>query len=82
MTALNATPVRSARFLSGLHFGFANGKPLAFASIYSLLMQQALLISFTEIFMGCAIVAAIAAVVGWLFRKVTYHHADPGKALH
>ncbi|UWZ86692.1 DHA2 family efflux MFS transporter permease subunit [Occallatibacter riparius] len=66
----------------GMHFGWANGKPLALASIYSLVMQQALLISFTEIFLGCAIVAGFAAIVGWLFRKVTFHHVDPEKSMH
>jgi DHA2 family multidrug resistance protein len=65
-----------------LHFGISNGRPLALASIYRLLEQQALLISFTEIFLGCAVVAGIAAIVRWSFRKITFHHADPERSIH
>jgi MFS transporter, DHA2 family, multidrug resistance protein len=66
----------------GLHFGWSNGRPLALASVYRLLMQQALLMSFTEIFLGCAAVPGIAALGGWLFRRITYHQPDPAKSLH
>jgi DHA2 family multidrug resistance protein len=57
----------------GIHFGLPNGQPVALAAIYRLLLQQALLISFSEIFYGCAIIAAIAAIVGWFFRRLEIH---------
>jgi DHA2 family multidrug resistance protein len=64
-----------------MHFGRNNGGPLALASIYRLLQQQALLMSFTEVFLGCAVIAAIAAMLGWLFRKITYR-ADRAESMH
>lgn len=53
-----------------MHSGPHQGRLMAFDVIYHLLQQQALLMSFSEILYGCAIIAAIAAAVGWLFRRV------------
>ena len=66
----------------GIHLGRDNGFPAALGSIYRLLQQQATLMSFSEVFYGCAIVAAIAAVAGWTFRKMPPHPPDPGRSMH
>jgi DHA2 family multidrug resistance protein len=64
---------RFAHYLGG-HFGRSAGHPLALAALYRLLQQQALLLSFIDIFRWSALIAGIAAILGWLFRKV--HHPD------
>ncbi|HEY2861653.1 MAG TPA: DHA2 family efflux MFS transporter permease subunit [Terracidiphilus sp.] len=74
--------VRSFTGYFGMHFGRANGHAGALASIYRMMEQQALLMSFTEIFYGCAIVAGVAAIVGWTFRKMPPHPPDPKRAMH
>jgi MFS transporter, DHA2 family, multidrug resistance protein len=55
-------------FLAG-HFGRAAGQPMSLIAIYQMLEQQAMLLSFIDIFRWSALVAAIGAVLGWLFRK-------------
>jgi DHA2 family multidrug resistance protein len=57
--------------------GHAAGQPLALASVYRLLQQQALLLSFTDIFRWCALITAVAAVLGWLFRRVRHPDDAP-----
>lgn len=58
----------------GFHFGIQLGRPYGIpaglAAIYRLLQQQAMLLSFIDIFRWSAVVAAIAAVLGWAFRKI------------
>ncbi|HVU44653.1 MAG TPA: DHA2 family efflux MFS transporter permease subunit [Terracidiphilus sp.] len=56
------------------HMGHAAGYPLALGHLYRMLQQQALLLSFLDIFRWCALITAVAAALGWLFRKVKIHH--------
>lgn len=65
----------------GRHFGRPAGRPMALEAVYHLLQQQALLLSFIDIFRWSAIVAGFAAILGWLFRKVK-HHGDPHAMSH
>lgn len=65
----------------GRHFGRAAGRPMAYEAINHLLQQQALLLSFIDIFRWSAIVAGVAAILGWLFRKVK-HHEDTVSMSH
>lgn len=60
----------------GMHFGRAAGMPMSLAAIYRQLQQQALLLSFVDIFRWTALVSSVAALFGWLFRKVI-HHSEP-----
>ena len=60
----------------GSHFGWAAGKPMALAAIYQLLQQQAMLLSFIDIFRWSALVACVAAILGWLFHKLPYLGGD------
>ena len=54
----------------GMHLGSAAGAPAAFAMLYRHLQQQALLLAFIDIFRWTALVTAVAALLGWLFRKM------------
>ena len=69
-----------SRYL-GMRMGHAAGEPLAVAQLYRMLQQQALLLSFLDIFRWCAVITAIAAALGWLFRKIKIHH-DGSVATH
>jgi MFS transporter, DHA2 family, multidrug resistance protein len=60
---------RLSRYLGG-HLGHAAGHPAALAMIYRMMQQQALLLSFLDIFQWSAIVAACAALLSWSFKRV------------
>ncbi len=60
-----------------MHFGRAAGRPMALGTLYRMLQQQALLLSFIDIFRWTAMLASIGAVLGWLFRKLP--HIGPAK---
>ena len=55
-------------FLGG-YFGRAQGMPMSLAALYGMLQRQALLMSFLDIFRWTALIAGVAAALGWLFRK-------------
>ena len=48
---------------------------------YRQLEQQAMLLSFVDVFRWTAVVAFVSAAVVWLFRKVT-HHKDGSVQVH
>jgi DHA2 family multidrug resistance protein len=58
----------------GSQFGQPQGKSMALAAVYHLLQQQALLLSFIDIFRWSALVSAVAAALGWLFHRMAPHH--------
>jgi len=62
----------------GRQLGRPAGRPMALGAIYHLLQQQALLLSFIDIFRWSAIIAGAAAILGWLFRKVKHHDDAAG----
>ncbi|MFP5236467.1 MAG: DHA2 family efflux MFS transporter permease subunit [Acidobacteriota bacterium] len=68
-------------FHFGIHLGPAHGIPAGLAAIYRLLQQQAMLLSFIDIFRWSAVVAAIAAVLGWAFHKIDLSE-EHGAAVH
>ena len=57
----------------GMHLGSATGHPAALAMLYRHLQQQALLLAFIDVFRWTALITAVAAVLGWLFRRVVVH---------
>ncbi len=57
-----------------VQMGRAAGYPLALGQLYRMLQQQALLLSFLDIFRWSALVTAVAAALGWLFRKIKIQH--------
>jgi DHA2 family multidrug resistance protein len=59
----------------GRHFGAAAGQRAALGLTYRQLEQQAMLLSFVDIFRWTAVVAFASAIVVWLFHKVS-HGAD------
>ena len=59
----------------GRHFGAAAGQHAALGMTYRQLEQQALLLSFVDVFRYTALVAFASAIVVWLFHKVS-HRAD------
>ena len=54
----------------GGYFGRPQGMPMSLAALYGMLQRQALLMSFLDIFRWTALVASVAAALGWLFRKL------------
>ena len=60
----------------GSHLGPANGPPAALGSIYRMMQQQAMLLSFIDVFRWCALVTVFCAGLAWLFRKVVHHDED------
>jgi DHA2 family multidrug resistance protein len=60
----------------GHHLGAAAGQPGALGLMYRQLEQQAMLLSFIDVFRWTALVAFTCAILGWLFHKVT--HRDDG----
>jgi DHA2 family multidrug resistance protein len=64
--------VRLSRYL-GMHLGGAAGQPAAVGMLYRRMLQQAMLLSFMDIFRWSALVALAAAAIGWLFHKVDLH---------
>jgi DHA2 family multidrug resistance protein len=63
-------------FLGG-QLGRAAGQPAALGSLYHLLVQQAMLLSFIDIFRWSALVTVLCAGLSWLFRPVK-HQDGPG----
>jgi Holliday junction resolvase len=49
--------------------------------VYRQLEQQAMLLSFIDVFRWTALVAFTCAIVGWLFHKVT-HREDGSVKVH
>jgi DHA2 family multidrug resistance protein len=64
----------------GRHFGAAAGQPAAMALTYRELEQQAMLLSFVDVFRWTAVSIFTAAVMVWLFHKVKPHAESPAKA--
>jgi DHA2 family multidrug resistance protein len=65
----------------GQHLGSASGPRAALELTYHQLEQQALLLSFVDIFRWTAVVAFASAVAVWLFQKVT-HRRDGSVHVH
>jgi DHA2 family multidrug resistance protein len=65
----------------GSHLGAAAGQPAALGLTYRQLEQQAMLLSFIDVFRWTALVAFASAAVVWLFHKVT-HHEDGSVKVH
>jgi DHA2 family multidrug resistance protein len=58
------------------HLGRAQGEPAALAAMYMQLERQALLWGFVDVFRWTALVAFVAGMVVWLFRRIS--HGDDG----
>lgn len=56
----------------GHHLGPPAGEPAALSILYLQLQRQSLLWAFIDVFRWTALIAFLAAIVTWLFRKVTY----------
>jgi DHA2 family multidrug resistance protein len=65
----------------GHHLGAASGPRAAMGLVYRQLEQQAMLLSFIDVFRWTALVAFLCAIVGWLFHKVT-HREDGSVKVH
>jgi DHA2 family multidrug resistance protein len=65
----------------GHHLGAAAGQRAALGLTYRQLEQQAMLLSFIDVFRWTALVAFASAAVVWLFRKVT-HNRDGSVKVH
>jgi hypothetical protein len=65
----------------GHHLGAAAGQRAALGLTYRQLEQQAMLLSFIDVFRWTALVAFTCAIVGWLFHKVT-HRVDGSVKVH
>ena len=65
----------------GHHLGTAAGQRAALGLTYRQLEQQAMLLSFIDVFRWTALVAFASAAVVWLFRKVT-HNRDGSVKVH
>jgi DHA2 family multidrug resistance protein len=65
----------------GHHLGAATGPRAAMGLVYRQLEQQAMLLSFIDVFRWTALVAFACAIVGWLFHKVT-HREDGSVKVH
>ncbi|MGA1981748.1 MAG: DHA2 family efflux MFS transporter permease subunit [Acidobacteriaceae bacterium] len=65
----------------GNHLGAAAGQHAALGLTYRQLEQQAMLLSFIDVFRWTALVAFTCAIVGWLFHKVT-HRGDGSVKVH
>lgn len=66
---LQQTIARFSQYFS-IHLGPAHGRQASLAVLYRMLQQQAMLLSFVDIFRWSALVAALGAVLGWAFHKV------------
>jgi DHA2 family multidrug resistance protein len=64
----------------GQHFGAAAGQPAALGLTYRELEQQAMLLSFIDVFRWTAVSIFSAAAMVWLFHKVKPHAEGPAKA--
>ncbi len=62
------------------YYGHDTGHQLALGVLYRMLQQQALLLSFLDIFRWCAAITAVAAGLGWIFRRVKPHELASGPA--
>jgi MFS transporter, DHA2 family, multidrug resistance protein len=65
----------------GRQLGPRVGQPAALAAMYMQLQRQALLWSFVDIFRWIALVAFAAALLAWLFRRISAH-ADGSVQMH
>ena len=65
----------------GRRLGQVSGPRAAMGLIYRQMEQQALLLSFIDIFRWTALVALASALVVWFFHKVT-HHQDGSVQVH
>lgn len=65
----------------GSQLGRPSGRPGALAAMYLQLQQQAMLWAFVDIFRWTALVAFLAAILAWLFRKVVAQN-DGSVSLH
>jgi DHA2 family multidrug resistance protein len=64
----------------GQHFGVAAGQPAAMGLTYRELEQQAMLLSFVDIFRWTAVSIFTAAMMVWLFHKVKPHAEGKARA--
>jgi DHA2 family multidrug resistance protein len=62
----------------GAHLGPSTGRALAMGSIYRMLIQQSMLLSFIDVFRWCALVTVFCAALSWIFRRVEHpEHHEP-----
>jgi DHA2 family multidrug resistance protein len=73
--------VHSAGAYLGQHMGPAAAQHAALGLTYRQLEQQALLLSFVDVFRWTALAAFASAMMVWLFHKVT-HHPDGSVQVH
>jgi DHA2 family multidrug resistance protein len=61
----------------GHQLGPAGARPGSFGMLYGLLQQQAVLLSYVDIFRWTAVLAFFCAGAAWLFKKPAKHAAPP-----
>jgi MFS transporter, DHA2 family, multidrug resistance protein len=61
----------------GHQIGPAGARPGSFGMLYGLLQQQAVLLSYVDIFRWTAVLAFFCAAAAWLFKKQAKHAAPP-----
>jgi DHA2 family multidrug resistance protein len=61
----------------GHHLGPAQGRPGAMGLIYSMMEQQAALMSYVDVFRWTAVLAFLCAGATWMFKKPIKHAAPP-----
>jgi DHA2 family multidrug resistance protein len=61
----------------GHHLGPAQGRPGAMGLIYSMMEQQAALMSYVDVFRWTAVLAFLCAAATWMFKKPLKHAAPP-----
>ena len=59
------------------HLGRAQARPGSFSLIYDLMMQQAALLAYVDVFRWTALLAFFCAGAVWLFKKPVKHAAPP-----
>ena len=62
------------------HVGPAAAQHAAFGTLYGRLIQQAMLLSFVDVFRWSALVTVACAALAWLYRRITHH--DHGTTIH
>lgn len=61
----------------GQHLGHASGLPASLAMIYRMLLRQAALLAYVDVFRWTALLAFLCAGAVWLFRKQPLHGKAP-----
>jgi MFS transporter, DHA2 family, multidrug resistance protein len=61
----------------GHQIGPASARPGSFGLLYGLMMQQAAMLAYVDVFRWTAALALVCAVLTWMFRKPSKHSSSP-----